>query len=779
MSQEPNIPAVDGVQKPSTPATPQTFADLGVTGPIVGALPSEAGRGPTPFYSGSITSQPIEDGTEGRAFGQQAFPVSTLQGGIADFTKQLEFGSITSNLIAGARFHYDKEFDPDAVPQLIQRRKVLIEDLNRRISQSTPGLRAGAFRWGMAALGQLADPLQLAVIAGTDGLLGLGSKAMMDAITEHVIASPRLARVLTGALKGSITGATFGAVQGGSHLAIAHGYEDDYTTLDMLQQIGVYSAFGGVLEGFGGLIHVTPTKPLTKEGTLDEPTTPIQPIDQNDYRTILQSAISQVSNDNYVDIGALVQQGIKNGRLNDNIEDLPIIAQNLQQLPKDLAAKEQQIKDFQEKIGAPVGKPREAVAPPLNIPDNLDERLEAMGLTKEQLKTQPDQIKAFLLPENSEHFALRFNRLRDAGAPKNSIPILGRIPEVGKSTRPPVDTFKGIARESVLNDRAISELDKSINTRVSEFKGDTPAIAQIFKRAFVRKKIVLQQDVRDLLARTTEKAKADTEQARETLRDATQKAKITVDERNTEVKESIRLGKRALRKAKTAFTKRTAGIRPELLKPDRKIAQLEKEISALQKKVVSIKDAKGIAATALKPFKAAVEKAREAEIAQKPILGKLTKLGEDQKKLAALRIERTALTKKLNLKKLLNLHEERDQISAQLDANKVASDLMLQRIPPVTGIQANDLGQKMFSTENESPLITNDDSLTQEVSKESDEPSTLLKDDEDDVNQKLKDGELTDEDTDLINEVNEELELQAGYTKLIKSIVNCLSEETI
>lgn len=640
MSQEPNIPAVDGVQKPTPPTDGQTFADLGLTGPIVGALPSEVGRGPTPFYSGSITSQPINDGTEGTAFGQQAFPVSTLASGIATFKQQFEFGNLSANLIAGARFHYDKEFDPDAVPALVERRKVLIQDLNRRISQSTPGIRAGTFRFGMSALAQLADPLQLAVIAGTDGLLGLGSKAMTEALSEHVLASPRLARVLTGALKGSITTATFGAAQAGSHLAIAHDYEEDYTTLDMLHQTAVYGIFGGVLEGLGGLIHVTPPKPLTKEGTLDEPTTPIQPVNQDDYRTILQSAIAQVSNDNYVDVGALVQQGIKNGRLNDNIEDLPIIAQNLQQLPKDLEAKNAEIQKLQSSIDTRFKSPSDDFPIEDLRADELGERLNTIK------EIAPEERTNF---ENSQ-----LKELPKIGIVSQTADILQRNPFLREDS------------ENKFIDRIAKGKEKDILTTQN---------------------LNLSRRLNQLTS----------------LEKTTQKSIGISDKEISHLTKTTRM----------PVTK----VRALIESNKNRIKQIEKTPSITQKLL------------------------------------------------------------KEQTKKLVKLKADRDLISTQLEANQVGADLMLQRIPPVSALQANDLGRAMFSTEGESPFTPHDDSLSREVSKESDEPSTLLKDDEENVDQKLADGELNEDDTDLINEVNEELKLQEGYTKLIKSITNCLSEK--
>ena len=125
-------------------------------------------------------------------------------------------------------------------------------------------------------------------------------------------------------------------------------------------------------------------------------------------------------------------------------------------------------------------------------------------------------------------------------------------------------------------------------------------------------------------------------------------------------------------------------------------------------------------------------------------------------------------------KNIAKIETERADLQTQLDTNTAARDLMLQRIPPLTGNEVKALGAKMLSADNESPLQTNNDSLSKEIENEPDEPSSLLKANEDEVNELIKAGELPEEATDLIKTVDEELKSQAGYTKLIKQISTCL-----
>jgi hypothetical protein len=575
---------------------------------------------------------PLQSDDVGRKFERESIPVSLTNGLRFVGLDQLLFQNTLPNAVLGGVYDYDKKFDPDAIQDIINQRKQVKAEINDEVSRMPTGILPGIAKFGMSGLASLADPTQAALFYAAPEFIGSRVKPAIGALTENIISSPRLASGLAAATAGAVSGATFGLPQAATHLAIAREYEDDFTSLDALHQVGTYALWGAGLEGFTGLIHI------------DDKIDPVQPINIDDHRQILESTVGQLADDNYPDVTALIQKALENGRRDDNLNDLPKIEDNINKLTGQLTLKTNQVEDFQNDFNT-----------------------------------------------NINEFKLR----------------TGEFPVEDISAAEMADRLESFKAKPSL----------------SEYEN-------FQEKAFQKIGIVSQAS--DLIKRNP----------------------ITWTDGQEKFIRGLRTGKEP-----QILENENSNLSQLLKDNDEKIKAGQKSIVVTPKEIPSL------------------EKADRMSVAD---IQNLIKNNEDR--LAQIdRSKKTLTIKALTAqnKDIDKARTEQANLDTQLKDNIAGRQVMNQRIPPVTGTQAKSLAKKMISTDNEAPLDTQNDTLSREVEKESDEPSTILKDDEETVDQLLANKELTEDEEGLINTVNDELGRQEGYTKLIKDIVSCVTEKSV
>ncbi len=289
----------------------------------------------------------LENNNLGRKFEREAIPVSLTEGLRFVGIKQVVFGNAISNASLGGIYDFDKHFDPEAIDAIKSKRTQVAAEIQDEISRMPSGFFPGAAKIGMTALASLADPMQAAVAIAAPELIGSRVRPVVSALAQRAGAAARLASAAGAGATGALSGAAFGTLQAGAHLAVARDFGEDYDALDALKDIGIYAALGGGLEGLAGTFHIS------------DDVNPVEPISVDDQRQIQETAVGQLASDNYVTVEPLIKKAVTNSKERISPDAIPDVENSIEKTKakidkgnrevelakKDLALKTKKFKD--------------------------------------------------------------------------------------------------------------------------------------------------------------------------------------------------------------------------------------------------------------------------------------------------------------------------------------------------------------------------------------------------------------------------------------------------
>lgn len=208
------------------------------------------------------------------------------------------------------------------------------ENQSEALANDVPSGALSAFtRYGSEFIGAALDPINAATAYLAPELLGPASRAIRGALEG----SGFLGRLGANAAVGSLLGATIGLPQSLTDYSRDIALGNNHAVLDLLTNVGQNAAFGGILEGAGGIL----SKSLGLAKRIVSRRTDPQ---------LIHTAIEQLASDKSVNIDDMVKHGYNEQRTNDiQIDDDQLqfvkskIQQKIDEITKTTALTEDQL----------------------------------------------------------------------------------------------------------------------------------------------------------------------------------------------------------------------------------------------------------------------------------------------------------------------------------------------------------------------------------------------------------------------------------------------------